>query len=235
MFFIEYIKRYYKYILVGIISLILVGLIIYYNVNSINNKPKVEKKTIEERKEKKEVTLKEEITYYYVDVKGAVNNPGVYKLEENKRVIDAINNAGGIREDADTSIINLSKKIIDEMCIVVYTKDEIAKFKEKNITVNEIVNEIHKENNIKDSFNDAKVEYNNITSIDSETNTNSKISINTATKEELLSLSGIGDSKADAIIKYREETGLFKQIEDIKNVSGIGDALYEKIKDNITI
>ena len=167
---------------------------------------------------------------YFVDIKGQVLNPGVYKIYENTRVIDVINMAGGLLDDSDTSKINLAKKIKDEMVIIIYSKDEINK---NNI----------KEVNIDYSFNDALINDKDIITNDNKVskdsnnslkNNNDLVNINTCTKEDLLTLSGIGESKADAIISYREENGSFKTIEDILNVSGIGNSIYEKIKNYIT-
>lgn len=165
-----------------------------------------------------------------VDVKGSVNNPGVYELEENSRVIDAINLAGGLTENANTSNINLSLKLKDEMIIIVYSNEQMNEYKNKNTKTEYVYVEIEK---CPDLMNDACI---NKTSMTSQTDeTSSIISINTATLEQLKSLPGIGDSKASDIIKYREKEGNFQTIEDIKNVSGIGDSLFEKIKDYITI
>lgn len=233
MFFIEYIKRYYKYIIGGLIALVILSLIIYINVKAVGIENKNVDEDLVKNKTEEKTSMKNETTYYYVDVKGAVKNPGVYKLKNDKRVIDAINAAGGVKENADTSIINLSKKIVDEMCIIIYTNNEIKLYKDKGLTANEINKEIKNQSNIDDSFNDAKIK--NDTSSTNVIDINKKISINNATKEELLTLNGIGESKASAIIKYREDNGPFKQIEDIKNVSGIGESLYEKIKDSITL
>ena len=150
---------------------------------------------------------------FYVDIKGAVVNPGVYALDSNKRIIDAIKMAGGFLDNSDTSLINLSKYIEDEMVIVVYTREEL----ESN-------------NNIDYSFNDAYYDVGSSNNIDKVL-----ININVASFDELISLSGIGEVKARAIIAYREENGKFNNIEDIKNVSGIGNSVYEKIKDFITV
>ena len=133
--------------------------------------------------------------------------------------------SGGLTENADTSVINLSKKITDEMVIIIYSKSEVKDF-EKTKETEKIV----QEKCIKKDENALK----NDACITDSVKTRGKVSINTATKEELMSLTGIGDSKAEDIIKYREENGLFKTIEDIKNVSGIGDSLFAKIKENIT-
>ena len=228
----------YKYqILIGLIVLILSGVVvvIYFNSNNELVEEKVEEVSVLETNIEEKLPEVEKIK---INIKGAVVNSGVYELENNSRVIDAINISGGLLKDADTSILNLSKKLKDEDVIIIYTKDEVKKIKEGNI----VIQYIEKECNCPDVENSScinpdslisdNVNKNNNTK--EETNNNSKISINTATIEELQTLSGIGKSKAEAIIEYRTKNGLFKTIEDIKNVSGIGDAAFEKIKDSIT-
>ena len=226
-----------KYI-IAIVILVIVGLAfaIYYYFD--NNKEEIKQEEVKiEKKEKVEIK-QEEIKYVYVDIKGAVNNPNVYRLEENSRVIDVINLSGGLRDDADTSTINLSKKIKDEMFIIIYTKEEINKYKEKNTSTSKINEELNKNIVIIDENNDAKLDVK--TTTEKKTNSkeelkDTKVNINTASKEELLTVTGIGESKANAIIKYRQDNGEFKTIEDIKNVTGIGDSLFEKIKEYITV
>lgn len=169
---------------------------------------------------------KEEIVLYKVDVKGAVKNPGVYELEVGKRVVDAINKAGGLLKYSNTSTINLSKYIADEMVIIVYTNDEINKMKEDNIKIEYI----EKECICPEIKNDACIEES--TENDKET---SLININTASLDELMTIPKIGESKAQEIIKYRQDNDGFKNTEEIKNISGIKDATYETIKEYITI
>lgn len=176
--------------------------------------------------EKEESIIKEKKTVF-VDIKGAINNPGVCEVDSDSRIIDVIKIAGDLTEQADTSIINLSRKVEDEMYIIIYSKDEMNAYKEKLIPKETIVKEIEKKIMCPDSNNDACLS----------TNTSSiegKVNINTASKEELESLTGVGSSKADSIIEYREKNK-FNSIEDVKNVNGIGDSLYEKIKDNIEV
>ena len=170
-----------------------------------------------------------------VDVKGAVKKPGVYELDENSIIEDAIKLSGGISTNGVTTNINLSKRLTDQMVIYVFNKSEI---KEKE-TSNEVICEIPKCEcetiTITPEYPESS---NNITSTNTSnatTNTSGKVSINTASIEELMTLDGIGESKAKSIIAYRNENGNFENLEDIKNVSGIGDAAYEKIKDNITL
>lgn len=150
-----------------------------------------------------------------VEVKGEVLNPDVYVLKKGSTIKELIDKAGGVKEGVDTYTINMTK-VLDDGDVVVMYKDE--KLEGLNYKVNEIVN---------DKSTD---EY-----ITNEIWESSKISINSATKEELMSLPSIGEAKANAIIEYRKKNGLFKKIEDIKNVKGIGNALYEKIKDYINI
>lgn len=184
---------------------------------------------------------------YYVDIKGKVKTPGVYALEDGSRVIDVINKAGGLLNDADTSYINLSKRVFDQMVIIIYGKNDIIKFDEVILEKEDILNEIVEKDNIK---NDAiidkniiedKQEENNIIigeeKIDQEIDDNNKklININTALIDELMILPSIGEAKAKKIIEYREKSGDFEKIEDIMNVSGIGEALFEKIKEYITV
>lgn len=223
---IYYIKKYWKYVLVLILVLIIFVVIEGFtekdnkiSTDSVKKLSKVEEKA-------------NDIKTLFVDIKGAVNAPGVYELDEGKRVIDAINLAGGFTDKADTININLSKKLTDEMFIVIYTKQEIYNYKKNNETSN--IKCASFECICPDVNNDACIKKD--TKIkDSKKELNNKISINSASKEELMTLNGIGESKADAIINYRNENGLFKTIEDLKNVSGVGNSVFEKIKNNITL
>ena len=180
---------------------------------------------LEENQEKEE-------KLYFVYIKGQVLNPGVYKVYENTRVIDVINMAGGLLDNSDTSKINLAKKVKDEMVIIIYSKEEIKKNEIKEVKIDYSFNDALI--NDKDVLtNDNKISNSN-TSNSNISKENKLVNINTCTKEELLTLSGIGESKANAIISYREENGGFKTIEDLLNVSGIGNSIYEKIKNYIT-
>ena len=185
------------------------------------------KKDIKKDKEEEDVSD----IYYQVDIKGEVINPGIYTVKEGSRVIDVIRLAGDLTEVADTSVLNLSKKVKDEMVIIVYSFNEVESFtetKEKEeieqeacINQNDIINDAC----IEDSSNDTS----------SSVVISGKISLNTANLDELMMLPGIGEAKAEAIIKYREEVGAFQNIEELKEVSGIGDAIFDQIKESITI
>ena len=165
-----------------------------------------------------------------VDVKGAVKNPGVYEIEENKRVVDVIEKAGGTNENANTNYINLSTKLKDEMVIWVYTNDEIKKLELEKSSVQYMI----KECNCPTVSNSTCIN-NNENNSNNKGEKNNIININSAKIDELSSLPGIGESKAKAIIEYREKNGSFKSVEDIMNVSGIGEALFKKIKANIKV
>ena len=183
--------------------------------------------TKKENNDTKEKEVKE--TKVLVDVKGEVNTPGVYELTTHNTVIDAINKAGGLTKISDTSNINLSKKLEDEMVIIVYSKAEIKKMEQEQ----EIV--CPPCNNACITEEDEKAKLDDESQTDTNKTPSGKININQADEAALQTLDGIGEAKAKAIIEYRSKNGNFKTIEDIKNVSGIGDSVYEKIKDNITV
>lgn len=220
-------------IILGVIS---IGIIGYFNIHSIfNNDKNKEKKEIklvnDEQINQQDIEEVPENTVS-VDIKGAVNNPGVYNVKENSRVGDVLAIAGGSRDDADLSVINLSKKVYDEMVVIIYTKNEVKKFTE--VKKEETTKQEKCVNNNENITNNACVCPSPTISNTIE-NTTKKISLNSASKDELMTLSGIGESKALLIIEYREKNGPFKSIEELKNISGIGDSLFEKIKENITL
>ena len=138
----------------------------------------------------------------FVDVKGAVKHPGVFETTKDKRVKDLIEEAGGLLDDADTSTLNLSQKVKDQMVIYVLKHGEKPK---------------------------------QISDDGSSSSNTDVININTANKEQLMKISGVGKTKAEAIISYREKNGDFKKKEDITKVRGIGKATFEKIKDKIEV
>lgn len=163
-----------------------------------------------------------------IEVKGEVKNPGVYSLKENRIIKDAIELCGGFTSNANTNNINLSMKVKDEMVIFVYKKSVVKKVNKVDTGCKSNNYDISKCVEVKESIIESSNE--NIKS-----NESKLININTASMNELTTLSGIGKSKAEAIIAYRQNNGLFKSIEDIMKVSGIGKSTYEKFKANITI
>lgn len=165
-----------------------------------------------------------------IEVKGAVKNPGVYKLEENSIVKDAIDLSGGLLSEADISITNLAKKVTDGMVIIIYTEEELKEAREKPT----VVKYIDKECVCPTLINDTCITE-VVTNSEGNIISTGKTSLNSATIEELTSLPGIGESKAVKIIEYRENNNGFKSIEEIKNVKGIGSSIYEKIKDYLIL
>ncbi|RSL34459.1 hypothetical protein D7Z54_04705 [Salibacterium salarium] len=140
----------------------------------------------------------EVVQHVVVDVKGEVNSPGVYDIKEGERVIDAIDLAGGLLEDADPVQVNFAERVYDEMIIYV------PKQGTENVT---------NPNNFEQ---------------------NDKVRINYANREELETLPSVGPAKAEAIISYREEHGLFQSAEDLQSVSGIGEKSLEQLQEFIT-
>ena len=209
---------------------IFIGIIVIKNNLNKNKYNEIEMTNdiIKEENNEKEISKIESIKYN-IDIKGAVKKPGVYQLDSNLTVNDAIKIAGGLTNEADTSIINLAKKITDEMVIIVYTKEEVKK---SNI-VDTVIKVVEKECICPNIENDGCLN-NEITDNITNKEESSLVNINTASIEELQTLSGIGESKAKKIVEYREKNGNFKNIEDIKNVEGIGESLYETIKIHIT-
>ena len=153
-----------------------------------------------------------------VHITGAVCNEGVYELDENSRIADVIKMAGGLKEDVDLKQINLAYMLEDGMKINIPSKND--KTTDNNIENDEVY------------ITKGGVTSSNNTNLN---NKISKININTATQEELETLPGIGASIATKIINYRKENGKFKKIEDIKNVNGIGESKFNKIKEFIKI
>lgn len=196
----------------------------------INNNSDTSKDNSSSKQASLEENKESKVAKYYIDIKGFVKKPGVYEVTADNIVNDCIKLAGGLLKNADTTTINLSKKVSSEMVIYIPKKEEVIKTI-PNTTVT-------KDQEIP---NDAVVSDNNKSnsSISKDNNTQTPnrtlVNINTATIQELTTLSGIGDAKAQDIIDYRTLNGNFKTIEDIKNVSGIGEALYAKIKDYITV
>ena len=211
-----------KFILILIgISLLLGGaFFILYRNNKEANEEVVDifKEETEEVEEIKKEEEKKEISTVVVDIKGMVNNPGVYEVENGKRVNDVINMAGGLKEGADTTNINLAKIVSDEMTIIIYSNEEVLEKYKKEVCICDcpyITNDA--------CITETVEEENNLTNI------------NTASKDELMNLPSLGEAKAKSIIEYREKNGKFNNIESIKEVPGIGEAIFEKIKDYITV
>lgn len=246
-FFLCFIKKNWYYVVIVFLLLSLIGTTFYFL--EFDDKPKEEMNEIVSLVE--EEPTEKENSIIYVDLKGAVKSAGVYSVEQGSIINDVIKLAGGFTKKAYTKNINLSKKIKAEMVIYVYTKTEYKKLTTKVVeqvecqTNTYVINDCIENGSSVITSNDNDMESSSTTTVNSEeiinepenstSNETKLISINSATLDELMTLDGIGESKANNIIKYREEVGLFKTKEEIKNVSGIGEAAFEKIKDSITV
>lgn len=221
-----YSKKYRYIILSGLLIIALLLFIFNKSSDEIELTSDLSLEVKEEATE--EITKEEKIKF---DIKGAVKNPGVYEINSNGRVADAIAISGGLTNDADTSIINLSKNLTDEMVIIIYTKEEVAEMLKGTTSIKYI----EKECICPKIENDACID--NVIDNKPDTNTSNeqKVSLNSATIDELMQLSGIGEVKAKAIIAYREENGGFKSIEELLEVNGIGESTFNKIKDQLSL
>ena len=158
---------------------------------------------------------------FVVYVSGYVNNPGVYELSAGSRVIDAIDAAGGYSKEAYDNYLNLASLISDGQMIYVPSEEEVSQGNVESIAGNGGTSGIGVNGNGGNSGSNGTG------------NSGGLVNINSASKEELMTLPGIGESKADKIIAYREENGRFSTPEGIMEISGIKDGLYNKIKDKI--
>ncbi|MGQ7536752.1 helix-hairpin-helix domain-containing protein [Streptococcus suis] len=162
----------------------------------------------QEQTEEISTEVSEEPSQLVVDVKGAVDKPGLYTLEAGARVNDAVEAAGGLTSQADPKSINLAQKLSDEAVVYVASKDE-------NISV--------------------VTSTTASSAMSPEEKSTSLVNLNTATEADLQTISGIGAKRATDIIAYREANGGFKSVDDLNNVSGIGDKTMESIRPYVTV
>jgi competence protein ComEA len=168
---------------------------------------------------RKELELEEQVNHspVFVHVCGAVKQPGVYELTGNKRVFEAVELAGGLSEDAAVSYINLARVVEDGERLYVPSQEEIDRLKDGGLDINLFLEEAQN------------------TGSNSTSESSGKVNINLAGLDELMTLSGIGPSKARSIMDYREQQGGFNTIEELMNVSGIGVSTFEKIRDFVIL
>lgn len=155
------------------------------------------------------VSTEETAAMIYVDVGGEVKDPSVVELPDGSRVTDAITAAGGLTEQADLTDINRAAFVSDGEKI--YIPSQVSELEDDGLSVGE-----------GGGGGTAK-------------SSDGRININTADSTQLQELTGVGPATAEKIIDYRKQNGRFQSIEDIKNVSGIGDKTYEKLKDHIKV
>lgn len=184
--------------IIGIIAIVIIGAFFYFFNQTTDHQ---DDNTVYDNYE----TKTEEKTYMYIDIKGQIDNPGVYKVESDTRLYQLIYKAGGLTGLADEAAINLSLILIDQN--VIYIPSYEDEFPALGLIIEEPITS-------------------GVTEL---------ININTATQEQLMILPGIGESTANTIIDYRTTNGLFETTENIVDVPGIGEATYENIKTRITV
>lgn len=192
------------------------------DTKEVEEAPKAEDvKEVEDAKEAEEAEgtvlnseSKAESEMVFVDVCGAVNVPGVYQLPVGSRVFQAVEMAGGFREDAERYLINQADIVSDGQQIRIFTREEA-----RSMEIQEAVpGEASQENTGEE---EARV--------------SDQVNINRADKTVLMTIPGIGESKAEAIIAYRNIHGNFSSVEELMQVEGIKEKTYEKLKDKITV
>ena len=175
----------------------------------------------------------EELQTIYVHVCGAVITPDVYELPTGSRVYEAVQAAGGFAEDADSSYVNQAQKLTDGVKLVIPTLEQTQQLVVGEADGTEVgivgVTEVSGTSGVSDVLTGGGTE------VGQGGMSDGKININTASETELCNIPGIGAVRAAAIVAYRQEKGSFTSIEDIKNVSGIKEGTYEKIKDSIKV
>jgi competence protein ComEA len=209
----DLIQKYKKWIIIASILFVIIGFYYYFRTDSAPSEvmnPQVELEdplVLDELENPPAEIIKKDIadSMLVVDIKGAIKQPGVYELQTGARVHQLIDLAGGLLNDADELAVNLAAPLEDGMAIYIPRKGEETTNQFRLPTGHEEVQE------------------------------KGKVNINLATSDELQSLTGIGPSKAEAIIAYREENGPFTSPEGLLEVSGIGEKSFEKIKEEITI
>ncbi|KRM51841.1 helix-hairpin-helix domain-containing protein [Ligilactobacillus araffinosus] len=150
----------------------------------------------------------------YVDIKGAVLHPGAYQMAAQQRVGDAVQKAGGYTPEADPIQVNLAQKITDQMVIYIPRRGEKIP----------IVNSISGQNS-----------GTTLNPMVTESNSNGKVNLNTATLEQLKGLTGVGEKKAQKILEYRQQHGQFKSVEELKNVNGFGEKSLATLAEQICV
>ena len=196
-------------ILLLIVIIVGVGIVLNKNINKEDNFIINRVSDISENNP----AIQIEIPPVIIHIAGAVKNPGVYQLKSTDRIVDVVKIAGGATEEANLDLINLAALLKDGQKIIVPYK-----------TYSETGEEINK-----------NINYNEETMYSSSSSTSAKININTANANMLQTLPGIGPVLSERIIEYRNQNGLFEVIDDIKDVSGIGEKKFEGIKDLICV
>lgn len=197
-----------KWIVGSIVFLLLLLSLFFFQDDQTQDALVIEPMTDEDSITNDMIETTEESSTIWVDVKGEVKHPGVYEMEAHSRVKDVIEQAGGLLDDANETAVNMAELLYDEMVVFVpkvYSEEDGADVGE------------------------------GVEAVDTAPTMPSKVRINTATKEELMTLPGIGEAKANVIIEYREANGRFSKPEDLLNISGIGEKTLENFADQIIV
>ena len=197
--------------------------------NADGTETAVEKQPEEKQSEENTILPAAQISQtIFVDICGAVANPGVYELDEGSRIFQAVDAAGGYLPEAAQNYLNRARSLMDGQQIYVPTEEEIAEHLE---AIAAKAPEALQGDESQDAGNGERME----SSIAQEPGNDLVINLNTADASQLCTLGGIGQSKAEAIIAYREEHGGFTSVEEIMNVEGIKEGTFSKIKDKISV
>ncbi|PKY89620.1 hypothetical protein CYJ57_03605 [Falseniella ignava] len=207
----NYLRKYWLWIAGGILFIIISLGVQYHKVTQ--SQLYFIEETSEEYLTSVDIPQSEE-SIIYIDIKGAVNRPGLYQLSEGSRMVDAIEAAGGLTTEADDRTINLAEKLLDQQKIIVYTESEMAEKLIQEDRDNLLERDVYPSN---------------------PSDATQKININIATIDELQALPNIGPKKAQAIIEYRQTNGSFQTIDQIKEIKGIGEKTYEELAHLISV
>lgn len=207
----NYLRKYWLWIAGGILFIIISLGVQYHKVTQ--SQLYFIEETSEEYLTSVDIPQSEELIIY-IDIKGAVNRPGLYQLSEGSRMVDAIEAAGGLTTEADDRTINLAEKLLDQQKIIVYTESEMAEQLMQEDRDNLLGRDVYPSN---------------------PSDATQKININIATIDELQALPNIGPKKAQAIIEYRQTNGSFQTIDQIKEIKGIGEKTYEELAHLISV
>lgn len=216
----EFYEDYKSRILIGFILILIFFILIlmFFSKNSYQNEndqyfAKNSSNIMSNDHDKEDVDKPKVDNKIYVDVKGAVKSPGVYEVTSQMRLSDAIELASGFNHSADVNHVNLSKKLVDQEVIYIPIKGEV---KGSPASLNESSSKISNDDN----------------SDNGETN---KVNLNSAEKNDLTTLNGIGDKKADQIIDFRKQNGPFSSVDDLKKVPGFGDKTVDNLRSFVSV
>ena len=221
-------KKYYRFLIIIILVISNVFTYCYFS----NRKDVIKNDEPLENK----VEVVETSSLITVDIKGEIKKPGIYQLELGSNIADLIKLAGGIKKSGTTANLNLARKLTDQSVVVIKNKNQKTT---KDVLEPCVCNDVDISKCSDQASFIEVVKTDNLEGetkpIVSEVKESGKVNINQASKEELMTLSGIGEAKAVAIINYRTQNGNFLKLEDLVKVSGISETIFNKIKEDIEL